>query len=174
MIVAMAGLPGTGKSTLARALAARLPALVLNKDTARAALFPPAEIEYSDVQDDFVIGILLQVAEYHFARDPRRSLILDGRTFSKQAQVDALVSYSQDKHRDLKIILCTCSRDLAQKRIEHDAASGAHPAANRGFHLYVELQEAADPLQIPHLSVDTGQPLEVCLQKCLAYLRQAS
>ena len=39
MIVIMAGLPGTGKSTLARALAQRLAGAVLDKDEIRAALF---------------------------------------------------------------------------------------------------------------------------------------
>jgi adenylylsulfate kinase len=174
VIVAMAGLPGTGKSTLARALAERLPALVLNKDIVRAALFPSAETEYSDAQDDLVVGILLQVAEYHFEKDASRCIILDGRTFSKKPQVDVLVRYSQFNRRVLKLIYCTCSSELARLRIQHDAASGAHPASNRGFDLYLQLQAAADPLQIPHLCVDTGQPLEACIQNCLAYLRQAS
>ena len=52
MVVIMAGLPGSGKSTVARALAERLPATVLDKDVIRAALFAPAHVEYSRVQDD--------------------------------------------------------------------------------------------------------------------------
>ena len=44
MIVIMAGLPGTGKSTLAQALAQRLPGAVLDKDAIRAALFEPAHV----------------------------------------------------------------------------------------------------------------------------------
>ncbi len=35
MLIVMVGLPGTGKSTLAKALARALPGLVLNKDRAR-------------------------------------------------------------------------------------------------------------------------------------------
>src|SRR5262245_27920071 len=45
MLIMMAGLQGSGKSTLARHLADALPGIVLNKDTIRAALFPPALLE---------------------------------------------------------------------------------------------------------------------------------
>lgn len=58
MIIAMAGLPGVGKSTLARALAARLDAVVLDKDRIRASLFPPSHVDYSRDQDDFCIDVM--------------------------------------------------------------------------------------------------------------------
>ena len=47
MIVLMAGLPGTGKSTLARELAARVAASVVGKDEIRHALFSARDLEYS-------------------------------------------------------------------------------------------------------------------------------
>ena len=170
MIIAMAGLPGTGKSTLACALSGHLPALVLNKDTVRAALFPPPEIEYSNSQDDFVINIILQLTEYYFQKDAERCIILDGRTFSKKAHVDTLVSYSQQYHREVHFIYCTCSDEVARKRIERDLCSGNHPASDRDFALYLRLKADADSLQLPHLRVNTDQPLEDCLQQCLEYL----
>ena len=40
-LIALAGLPGAGKSTLAHVLAAELGAPVFDKDTVRAALFAP-------------------------------------------------------------------------------------------------------------------------------------
>ncbi|MGH9567936.1 MAG: AAA family ATPase, partial [Candidatus Angelobacter sp.] len=64
MIVIMAGFPGTGKTTLANALAQQTAGVVLNKDEIRAALFPPVEIEYSTAQDDFCMRVLLDAAAY--------------------------------------------------------------------------------------------------------------
>jgi adenylylsulfate kinase len=48
MLIAMAGLPGTGKSTLANALANALGAAVLNKDRVRAALFEVDPIYWTE------------------------------------------------------------------------------------------------------------------------------
>ena len=79
MLILMAGLPGSGKSTLSRALAAKFDATVLDKDEIRAALFAPADIEYSTEQDDFCMGIMLKVAGYIFRKEPSRRIFLDGR-----------------------------------------------------------------------------------------------
>ena len=64
MMVLIAGLPGTGKSTLARELARRTSGRVLSKDEFRHAIFMPEEIEYSTRQDDFCQELMLQTAAY--------------------------------------------------------------------------------------------------------------
>src|ERR1700692_274709 len=66
MIVLMAGLPGTGKSRLARELALRTAGRVISKDEIRHALFAEDEIEYSSRQDDFCLQIMVAVAGGQF------------------------------------------------------------------------------------------------------------
>jgi predicted kinase len=170
MIIAMAGLPGTGKSILARALSAKLPALILDKDVLRAALFPADEIEYSTGQDDFVEDILLQLANYYLQKDPTRHIILDGRPFSKARQVDTLLNFGQAHAWDLRLISCTCSDQIVKARLDQDVAVGKHLAGNRDFGMYLRVKAQADPLKAPHLNVDTGEPFEVCVNRCLDYL----
>jgi adenylylsulfate kinase len=91
----MAGLPGSGKSALSRALVAELGGTVLNKDEIRAALFSPSDIEYSTEQDDFCMGIMLKVAGYLFRKDPSRRIFLDGRTFSRTYQLDRATGFAE-------------------------------------------------------------------------------
>jgi len=166
----MAGLPGTGKTTLAEELAVQLPAILLNKDSLRASLFTPEEIEYSHRQDDLVVNIMLQVALFYLQKDSTNHVILDGRTFSIKAQVDAITEFCQKNKLPLKFIYCLCSDDLARERLARGAAAGQHPAANRDYSLYQKLSANADPLTIEHLRVDTGKPVQDCVDLCLQYL----
>src|SRR6266700_1890873 len=138
MLIAIAGLPGTGKSTLAQNLADACSGIVLNKDVIRAALFPSALIEYSTRQDDFCMSILFQVAAYMLRNDPHLHVMLDGRTFSRRYQVDALEQLAEELKVPLKIIECTCSDESAQRRLEDKGTMGEkHLAANRDYQLYL-------------------------------------
>jgi predicted kinase len=180
VLIVMAGLPGTGKSTLAQALAQALPGLVLNKDQARLALFPPEAIAYSAPQDDLVVHILLLLAAYYLDLDPQRRLILDGRPFTRQYQVQQVLGFARDKtgrlgfypgrEIPLRFIECVCSEEVARQRLERAARRGAHPAANRDYALYRQMKASAEPIPLPHLVVDTAADLSVCLRQCLDYL----
>lgn len=78
ILVAMAGLPGTGKSTLARKLAAHLNGTVIDKDEVRHALFPAPWTEYSAGQDDFVLDVMLAAAERLIATQHCPAVFIDG------------------------------------------------------------------------------------------------
>jgi adenylylsulfate kinase len=172
MLVAMAGLPGTGKSALAARLAEALGAVVLSKDTVRAALFPPAVLDYSRAQDDLCMGALFQAAAYIRTTFPRQPVILDARTFLRAYQVRDLLALGEAVGERPRLIECVCADAVARERLERDLAEGRHPARNRTDALYRELQAAAEPILVPHLVLDTGAlSLEACVQRSLEYLR---
>ena len=170
MLIAIAGLPGTGKSALARGLAPPLGAALLDKDPIRAALFAPADVEHSTNQDDFCMGIILQVAGYLWERDPHRAVILDGRPFSKRYQRIEVARFASDHGVPFKLIECRCPEHIALERIERDALAGTHPAGNRDASLYLALKANFEPLEEPHLAVDTAADYDASLQQCLRYI----
>ncbi len=129
MIIVMRGLPGSGKSTVAQALAARIGAVVLNKDAVRAALFPEETTEYTTAQDDFVIGLMLEAARYHLER--KRTVIIDGRTHGRAQQVEQVRAFGRRLGISCFVVECTCSPETALRRVAADLAAGTHPAKNR-------------------------------------------
>ena len=172
MLIVMAGLPGTGKSTLARALANALDAIVLDKDRVRAALFSPDAIEYSAAQDDFCVEVMLQTARYSLQQNPARPIILDGRTFSRRYQIGTVVEAAHRMQPSIKLIQCVCSDTTALARLARDIENSAHPAQNRDAILYHAVKARFEPITIPHLTVDTDDPLEACIRACLCYLSE--
>lgn len=170
-LIAMAGLPGTGKSTLTRALADALPAVVLDKDRVRAALFSSV-VDYSAAQNDFCLSVIYRTAAFLLRRDPRRVVIIDGRTFATRAQREALREAASKIGATLHIIECVCAEPTALARLAHDATTGAHPAADRDAALYRRVKARWESISAPKLVIDTDAPLEVCVARCLNYLKE--
>jgi len=167
----MMGSQATGKSTLARALAERLPAIVLDKDEFRIALFPPSEIDYSFEQNALLIRVMLMVAEYILKKDSSKHIILDGKPFSKRCQREAALSVARGVGVPFKIIKCECADEIARTRLEQDLRERRHIAAvDRSYDKYLAIKESFDEIRMPHIVVDTGQSLESVIERCLVCL----
>jgi predicted kinase len=171
MIVIMAGLPGTGKSTLARWLASHLSGAVLDKDVIRAALFPPQFVEYSAVQDDFCQEIMLQTAGYLLARDRSVPVLLDGRTLSRRYQRERVIEFCSQSRTAWAMLECVCDERTALRRLREAVERGTHPAANRTPELYYDIRKAWEPIEGPKLVVDTDASIERCTAQALDYVR---
>jgi adenylylsulfate kinase len=161
MLILMAGLPGTGKSTLSRALVAEFGGTVLDKDQIRAALFAAADIEYSTEQDDFCMAIMLKVTGYLFRKESSRRIFLDGRTFSRAYQLKRAIGYAEALGQPWRILECVCKGETARERLAND---GEHVAANRDFKLYLEVKARFEEIMFPKTVIDTDEPLAGCVQ----------
>jgi adenylylsulfate kinase len=172
MIVPLAGLPGSGKTTLARALAARISGRVLSKDEFRHAIFNPGEIEYSTRQGDFCQQLMLETARYLLRRDPDRTIFLDGRPFSRRYQIENVLAAADSMQQPWRILECICSQETVKLRLAADATSGGHPAGNRDFQLYLEVKSRFEAIVHSKALIDTEQPLESCVLQGVAALNR--
>lgn len=170
MLILMAGLPGTGKSTLSRALAEGLAGTVIDKDRVRAALFDPSDIEYSTEQDEFCMRVMLKVAGYLFRKDPARNVLLDGRTFSRRYQLARATGFADALGQPWRILECVCSEKTVRHRLEGVAT---HPARNRHFALYLEVKARFEEITLPKTVIDTDQRLEICVQQAQLALEKS-
>jgi predicted kinase len=171
MIVMMAGLPGTGKSTLARELAVRTSGRVLSKDEIRHAIFQPEEIEYSTRQDDYCLRIMVETAGYLLARDAGRVVFLDGRPFSRRYQIENVIAAADSIGQPWRILECVCSEETVRRRLAADTEGGIHPAGNRDFQLYVAVKARFEAITHLKRIIDTDQELEGCVRAGMAALR---
>jgi len=164
MIVVMAGLPGAGKSTLARELAVRLDAVVVSKDRIRAAAFGPL-VNYSSAQDDFCMDLVYQAVGHIRATRPGISVIVDGRTFTRRSQVNRALEMLPETPSWIE---CVCHDEIARQRLEVDVD---HLACNRNYDLYCAVKSAAEPLEVPRLTIDTGRvALDHAVERASSYL----
>ncbi|MFB3904733.1 MAG: AAA family ATPase [Acidobacteriota bacterium] len=166
----MAGLPGSGKSTMAQGLARLLPGWVINKDEIRLKLFSGATIDYSQAQDAICFDEMLRLAEETLTCSRGDCVILDGRTFSRAADLERVKKLAGRLKEPLSVIHCICSDETARKRIESDVRAGRHPAANRNYELYLEIKARQEALPFPALRLDTDLDVRTCLSLCLQYL----
>ena len=153
MLIIMAGLPGSGKSTVARQIAEQLQAAILSKDTVRHALFPAELVEYSDRQDDFVIDVLLQTAAFIWEAHPAKTVILDGRTFSRRSQRKRVIDFAEKTGQKWRIVECVCADEVARERLIRSDEN--HPAANRTPALYDEVKARWEPIEEEHTVIMT-------------------
>jgi predicted kinase len=167
-LIAMAGLPGSGKSALAARLAKSLPAVILNKDTVREAVFPPPETEYTSVQDDFVLSLMYQAAGWLLLKG--RTVIIDGRTFTRRNQWTALQKAAAQYGAEIRLIYCYAPDEVVKTRLDKDVAADEHPAKDRNFNLYLRRKAEMDPIDLPHLALNTDASLDELERTALDWL----
>lgn len=166
----MAGLPGTGKTTLAQELARRTSGRILSKDEFRHALFAPEEIEYSTRQDDFCQELILQTASYLLAQEPSRVIFFDGRPFSRRYQIRNVLEAADSLHQPCRILECICSEESVRQRLQADVSGGGHPAGNRDYSLYLQVRSRFEEIRAPKTVIDTDRGLEESIQRALGVM----
>ena len=167
--VIFAGLPGTGKSSLARALAERLSAAILDKDRVRGALFPGALTDYSAEQDQLCMRAMLEAAAYLTERRQVEYIFFDGRTFSTQGQIEEVLLAAKQAGARWRILHVTCEDAIAEERLDRNDPD--HPAKNRDPALYRRIKQHFEPILQPKLEVDTTLGIQGVLATVEGYLK---
>jgi predicted kinase len=165
-VIVLVGLPGAGKSTLAEALARRLPgARVLDKDKVRHVLFDPCD--YTSAERDVVFAAMLDAARYHLGRD--RIVIFDGLTFSRRSQVEAAEAVAQDAGGFVAVLVCDVPLEVAIARCE---TGEDHLAANRDGQLVRRVAAEMEEPSGDYLTLDMTTDTQTLASHAMAYVEE--
>ncbi|MRH87623.1 AAA family ATPase [Nocardia sp. SYP-A9097] len=175
-MVLIGGLPGTGKSTVARELADRTGAEVISTDGLRAALRACGVITgtsgdygagaYQPAARAVVYAELLEQAGIRLERGV--SVILDASWLDADDRAGA-AEIAKRTHAYLLQLHCVCPRELATTRMEHRT----HTTSDATPDIAKAMAAVADPWPGAAV-VDTGAPLDDTVQTALRHWRHST
>jgi predicted kinase len=163
MLIIVCGLPGTGKSTLARELANRLSAVHVSSDiirkemSARPGYGPEDKARVYDELVERISGLLLE----------GKSVIADA-TFYRRSLRGKLVEEAARAHTPVHFILCTL--DEAEIRRRLIAPPDDRGRSDADFSVYLKVKESFEPLRARHLKLDCALPLERQVEMVLEFV----
>jgi predicted kinase len=170
-LIVFAGMLGTGKTSLARAVARRLRAVYLDKTTIKECVLALAERMKLD-QAQQLAGPVSYELLVDLARDNLSlglSVVLDSPA-GYQAFRERVKGLARSAKVELKLIECICTDErLLRQRVENRALDlPAH--RTRDWATYQDEAAQFERLTDRRLVVDTAESVSLNVQKVLAYL----
>ena len=159
LIVTLIGLPGAGKSTVARTLERRLGLRRVCRDAIRQAMFPRCDYTFIEKRAAFRT-VLLAIEINCLLGEPS---VIDGMTFSRREDFDEVVALADRHGFDVLPLLIDCPPALARERIARDLADRRHPAEDREPELVDIVARRFDAPPAAAIRIDAARPMEeVC------------
>jgi len=158
-LVAVSGLPGTGKSYFCSKLAERLPFVILESDALRKVLFSPPS--YSSKESSCLFQAVHRLIERLLKKGI--SLILDATNLSERHRE---YLYSIAERLDVKLVLVRVEappqvvRGRLESRLED---SGSKSDAD--WAIYQRMKSVAQKIRRNHYAVDTSRDISPVLDK---------
>ena len=148
MIIIICGLPGTGKTTLAKCLAPLIHATILSTDKIRKELF--SQPTYSREERELIYNIMLLVAKY--LHKAGKSCILDATFNLEKSRIEVKEILSLDE-KEFKIIECHCPEQIIISRLN----KRKNDFSDAGTSIYFKMKKIYQPVQMPHIDIDTSK-----------------
>ncbi len=156
MIVIICGLPGVGKTTLARGLAPLINATVLSTDKIRKELI--ATPTYVWEERRLVYDVLMLIAKY--LHNVGVNCILDA-TFTTESSRKELRRKLAPTSNQFSMIECICSEDIIMSRLKNRE----NDYSDADISIYRKMKKIYEPVRGEHIVVDTSKPSNIDMKR---------
>ena len=170
IIILMVGIPGSGKTFLAKSLSKKLNCEFLNRDLIRTSIFPKKYIDHSKLQNNIAFEVLFKVLKQLISNNKPEYIIVDGKPFSKNYEIEEFKNEIDKLSAKLIIIHVTASIDIISSRLQNDLKNQyplyRDPKKNSKIYNTQLMINEFDKIIFPHIIIDTSSPIKEVTKNC--------
>ncbi|MEZ5891299.1 MAG: AAA family ATPase [Xanthobacteraceae bacterium] len=168
IVIALMGLPGSGKTTVAERIVRACDLSVISRDAIRAAMFRPARFTELEKRCAYQ-ALLLALAT---CLELGRSCLVEGMTFSRTSEVEEVRRIAETAGAHFLPVFLDCPVDVAQARAARDLEQKSRAPEDRDEKLVARVAERFETPPPDALRLDATKPPEEIARAILDRLEQ--
>ena len=169
VLILISGLPGTGKSYLARKLAEWEPFVVLEADSVRKTLFP--QPTYTAWESHWVHCTIHALIRKFLAQGLR--VIYDATNLVEHHR-EMVYQIADNAGARLVIVVTVAPEEVVEERLRHRREGRRDPddISDATWQIYRRMAQQQQPIRRNHLVVDTSQEMDQAIRRVLRVARK--
>lgn len=158
MLIIVCGLPGTGKTTLAKKIADETKSFLLNTDIIRKKMI--YEPKYTEEEKSLVYKLLFEMAEKFLMTG--KNVVLDGTFYKKDLRERAKEIAKKTKNK-FRMVEVRCDEKIVRKGMKE--RSKKESVSDADFEVYKKIKKQFEPIKERHMILDTTKGFNQAIQK---------
>ena len=167
LLVAMCGLPGTGKSHFASKLSEEVPFLIMETDRLRKVIVPHPK--YTTQEHRRVFNSCYQLIVYYLVNG--YSVLFDATNLNEDFR-SHIYDISETTAAPLAIVHVTAPKNTVRRRLkERKANRYSNTYSDAGWLIYTRMVPVEEPVQREHYAVDSSHNIQPILNQVIDWAR---
>ena len=163
ILIAITGLPGTGKSYLARQITLRMPAIIIESDFVRKTLIP--QPNYTGAESALIHQVAFALIERLLTSNCR---VISDATNLLEKHRERLRQLAKKTRSQFILIHTTAPDEIVRERLrQRFVARDPLDRSDANYAVHLMLKREMEPIRAPHLIVDTSANLDAAVAKIL-------